>query len=183
MTKQIRKSDIQRIIKEEYARVLLENSGHKVTDARIRLIAEKMGTDEGLDEALGDIFRGIKGAIKGARSGASAEVEAGKLADKEAAVSKDLSALSIVKAKMQEKIDRFISDIMKSLKTAGYKGDAIDAANDLFFEAIDEYADKLNITMAPKSTEKPKTFARPVASGAAQQRAAALTALKAAADE
>jgi len=56
----IHKSDLQRIIREEYVRVMLENSGYKVTDARVRLIAEKMETGE-IDEALSDFIDFAKG--------------------------------------------------------------------------------------------------------------------------
>lgn len=69
MSTQIRKSDLQRIVREEYVRVLLENSGHKVTNARVRLLAEKMETGE-IDEALGDWLKAIGGVagekVKGA---------------------------------------------------------------------------------------------------------------------
>ena len=60
MSSQIRKSDLQKIVREEYVRVLLENSGHKVTEARVRLLAEKMETGE-LDEALGDWLKAVGG--------------------------------------------------------------------------------------------------------------------------
>ena len=63
MPAQIRKSDLQRIVREEYARVLLENSGHRVTDARVRLIAERIETGE-LDEALKD-WLGAAGEMAG----------------------------------------------------------------------------------------------------------------------
>lgn len=68
MSATIRKSDLQRIIREEYARVLLENSGHRVTEARVRLLAEKIETGE-LDEALSDILAGVK-AVGGKALGA-----------------------------------------------------------------------------------------------------------------
>lgn len=86
MSAAIRKSDLQKIIREEYVRVLLENSGHRVTEARVRLIAEKIETGE-LDEALSDLWAGAKavgGKALGAIGGglASAGKAAGKAASK-----------------------------------------------------------------------------------------------------
>lgn len=67
---EIRRSDLQRIIKEEYARALLKQSGHRITEARINLVVEKL--EEGrLDELFGlnlsDTWAGVKAVGKKAK--------------------------------------------------------------------------------------------------------------------
>jgi len=76
MSAAIRKSDLQKIIREEYARVLLENSGHRVTEARVRLIAEKIETGE-LDEAFSDYLKGFASFAGEKIGGAADKVKAG----------------------------------------------------------------------------------------------------------
>ena len=53
----ITKSKMQRIIKEEYVKIYLHNSGHKITDARVRFLIETLENGD-LDEGVfGNLFK------------------------------------------------------------------------------------------------------------------------------
>jgi ribosomal protein L12E/L44/L45/RPP1/RPP2 len=147
---QINKSDLQKIIREEYARVLLEKSGHKITEARVRLIAERMETGD-LDEALSDIWGGIKAVAGKAKDEYTKGKEAAKGEREKAEESdrqdKNRSAVASVQASVAQKIDGIIASIAKDLKSKGYKADEADIADiagSLFGDAAKKYASNLS---------------------------------------
>lgn len=121
MTKQIRKSDLQRIIREEYVRVLLEKSGHRVTESRVRLLAERMDNEE-LNELFGSLGKAIKAGAEAFKQ-ARGEEKAASAAEKEK-LRKDYNtvALNRVRAEdwLMQKEGEFKSEIKKELKKLGY---------------------------------------------------------------
>lgn len=146
----IHKSDLQRIIREEYARVLLEQSGHRVTDARVRLIAEKIENGD-LDEGLGTFLKtagsifgdiGKAGAKKAGELGGAVKQKAGELGQyaKGKYAEQEKKEQEEKKAKAKEKIASRILSFKDEIKALRQERDTLRKA------AVDDIAELLLMT-------------------------------------
>lgn len=155
----IRKSDLQRIIREEYARVLLERSGHRVTESRVRLIAEKIedgDLDEGMLGALGGLFgRGAKaagGAVKGAVTGAAEKVGG---AVKAGAQKVGAAYKEELKKSNKNDIVSAVEKITAMLKDEVFKGDAGASMAIAQLGALKNAIDKIGTSKAAPPASSP----------------------------
>lgn len=144
----IRKSDLQRIIREEYARVLLQRSGHRVTESRVRLIAEKIEDGE-----LNELFAGLKNLARAGKKiyqagekKAAREKEEAENAAREERIRDAQAKFDSAKGKIKDDLVKEFGAIKQKVKDRAAKALGI-SAQDLVLapdlaEAIADLADE-----------------------------------------
>lgn len=136
----ITQQQLKVIIKEEYARILLENSGKKFTENHVKQLAE--GLDEGL---FGNLLKSLSSA-------AAAGKETFKTASQENKAAAAAAALDQIKSDLGKKMKDALSSVAKDLQSkVGLEADdAADKAHSMLTIAVGEVVPEL----APAASEE-----------------------------